>query len=315
MPLTLPAERHVRSIIPPPPPPPTFDHGELDRFVPEHEGGSLRSVVHRSEAPKREALDPREAAPREGAAREGDDGEESDEELALAARQRASAERRQRWLAVAAAPLAIVAIAAGVRAIVVWGRAPALEVSAANVTITTSTAVASPLQPPAPEPSPRTAAPEPPPPSPKAAPPPGEPELSPEARLARSREGARRDRFEAQAALECGDARRAARAARRATEADPSDAHGWLLLVAAELDSKNPVAANEALKSCLERATKGPRGECIGMVTGRAARAKRTLDLKNVGTEGASGASGAQPSGEPAPASAPSPPPLPRSAP
>ncbi len=87
-------------------------------------------------------------------------------------------------------------------------------------------------------------------------------------------------RWEARIALEIGDARRAARVAERATTLDPSEADGWLLLVAAQLDCRNPVKANEALASCVRVATRGPRGECIGMVTGRAARARqRTVDI------------------------------------
>lgn len=258
----------MKSIIPPPPPPPTFDHDPLPPAPLDLNGGSLEPAN----------------VPRLDARNEDDEDEELRESERLRRARQAS---MQRWAILVTAPLAIIAIAAGVRAAVIWGRAPTTEVSAANVATATATAIATapPVvasAPPAPSPPPEA---EPPPPSPKVATPPAAPILvTAEEQVARDRAAAKKEKFEAQAALEVGDGRRAQRAAKRATALDPSDAHGWLLLVAAELDCKNPVAANDALRSCLERATRGPRGECIGMVVGRAARAKKVMDVKALST-------------------------------
>lgn len=306
LPLTLPAERHVRSIIPPPPPPPTFDHDELGIPPFRAHDGSLepthlpRDLSRDLPTEPEPSVDPRDAEPSEV-------DDDDDELLAGERLRRARQASIQRWALLVTAPLAVIVIAALVRTAVIWGRAPSsAELHAANVATAT-----------APIPSPPTAtvnaaplppAPEPPAPMEKAAPPPSTPSMTAEEQLAHDRAAAKTARLDAQTALEVGDARRAALAAKRATTLDPTEAQGWLILVAAELDCKRPVAANEALASCLKVATRGPRGECIGMVVGRAARAKKTMDLKSVGTTGGP----SEPS--PSPLSA-SPPPVPRSAP
>jgi len=80
------------------------------------------------------------------------------------------------------------------------------------------------------------------------------------------RELARAERFEVQAALEIGDLRRAADVAQRAVTHDPSEADAWLLLAAAELELGHTNAAHHAFRSCRERATRGPRGECVALM-------------------------------------------------
>jgi cytochrome c-type biogenesis protein CcmH/NrfG len=79
------------------------------------------------------------------------------------------------------------------------------------------------------------------------------------------RDAARRERHEAQSALEIGDVRRANLVAQRAVEHDPTDANGWLLLVAAQMELKDRGAANHSLAECAKRATRGPRGECVAL--------------------------------------------------
>ncbi len=81
-----------------------------------------------------------------------------------------------------------------------------------------------------------------------------------------ARELARDERFEVTNALEIGDLRRAREVARRAVEHDPSEADGWLLLVAAEIELHHQEAANKALAACGARATHGPRGECVALM-------------------------------------------------
>ena len=296
LPLTLPAERHVRSLIPPPPPPPTFDHDEPG-IPPFHvHDGSLEPT----QLPRRPSPDVEE--PSEDESDDDDDDILAGERLRLA--RQAS---MQRWALLVTAPLAVIVIAALVRTAVIWGRSPSsAELHAANVATATTPIASPPITPTTA--SPPAPAPEPPAPIEKAAPPPSTPSMTSAEQVAHDRAAAKKDRLEAQTALEVGDARRAALAARRATTLDPSEAQGWLILVAAELDCKRPVAANEALASCLKLATRGPRGECIGMVVGRAARAKKTMDLRSVGSSD----DRAEP--PPAPLSA-SPPPVPRSAP
>ena len=80
------------------------------------------------------------------------------------------------------------------------------------------------------------------------------------------RELARGERFEVQAALEIGDLRRAADVAQRAVTHDPSEADSWLLLAAAEIELGHTNAAHHAYRSCRERATRGPRGECVALM-------------------------------------------------
>ena len=82
-------------------------------------------------------------------------------------------------------------------------------------------------------------------------------------------DAARRERFEAQAALEIGDIKRAAIVAQRAVAHDPSEAEGWLLLTAAQLEMKDDVGANRSLNACAQRATRGPRGECVALIQTR----------------------------------------------
>ena len=77
---------------------------------------------------------------------------------------------------------------------------------------------------------------------------------------------ARGERAEVTNALDIGDLRRAGEVARRAVEHDPSEADGWLLLVAAEIELHHQEAANKALAACAERATHGPRGECVALM-------------------------------------------------
>ncbi len=67
-------------------------------------------------------------------------------------------------------------------------------------------------------------------------------------------------------ALDIGDLRRAGEVARRAVEHDPSEADGWLLLVAAEIELHHQEAANNALAACAARAAHGPRGECLALM-------------------------------------------------
>ena len=81
-----------------------------------------------------------------------------------------------------------------------------------------------------------------------------------------TREVARAERSEVVNALEIGDLRRAGEVARRAVVHDPSEADGWLLLVAAEIELGHQEAANLALRACAERATHGPRGECVALM-------------------------------------------------
>lgn len=304
LPLTLPAERHVRSIIPPPPPPPTFEHDEPG-IPPFHaHEGSLepthlpRDLSHDRAAEPEPPLDAHDT--------EASVDDDEDELIEGERLRRARQASMQRWALLVTAPLAVIVIAALVRTAVIWGRSPSsAELHAANVATATAPIATPPI---ATTTATATPAPEPPAPIEKAAPPPQAPATTPAEQLARDRAAAKKERLEAQTALEVGDARRAALAARRATTLDPSEAQGWLVLVAAELDCKRPVAANEALASCLKLATRGPRGECIGMVVGRAARAKKTMDLKAVGAPETT----SEP--PPAPLSA-SPPPVPRSAP
>jgi len=304
LPLTLPAERHVRSIIPPPPPPPTFEHDEPG-IPPFHaHEGSLepthlpRDLWHDRAAEREPPLDAHHT--------EASVDDDEDELLEGERLRRARQASMQRWALLVTAPLAIIVIAALVRTAVIWGRSPSsAELHAANVATATAPIATPPI---ATATATAPSTPEPPAPIEKGAPPPQAPATTPAEQLAQDRAAAKKERLEAQTALEVGDARRAALAARRATALDPSEAQGWLVLVAAELDCKRPVAANEALASCLKLATRGPRGECIGMVVGRAARAKRTMDLKAVA------APETTPEPPPAPLSA-SPPPVPRSAP
>ena len=81
-----------------------------------------------------------------------------------------------------------------------------------------------------------------------------------------TRELARVERSEVTNALEIGDLRRAGEVARRAVVHDPSEADGWLLLVAAEIELGHQEAANLALRACAERAIHGPRGECVALM-------------------------------------------------
>ena len=92
------------------------------------------------------------------------------------------------------------------------------------------------------------------------------PPTDPRSSIALDPAAARAERWEARAALEIGDSKRAARVATLAVAHDPSEAEGWLLLTAAEIDNRNPVASRLALRACAKKATRGPRGECIALL-------------------------------------------------
>ncbi|MBX3189973.1 MAG: hypothetical protein KF819_23310 [Labilithrix sp.] len=80
------------------------------------------------------------------------------------------------------------------------------------------------------------------------------------------RAAARKERNEAQAALEMRDLPRARDAAARAVHLDPEHADGWLLLGAAYLDLREEWAARRAFAACAKHAKRGPRGECAALI-------------------------------------------------
>lgn len=77
------------------------------------------------------------------------------------------------------------------------------------------------------------------------------------------------ERFEARAALDVGDLRRAQRVAQRSVDHDPREADGWLLLVAAHSAMGEGYMADRALAGCAKYATRGPRGECFALMRRR----------------------------------------------
>ena len=81
-----------------------------------------------------------------------------------------------------------------------------------------------------------------------------------------ARESAKTERFEAQVALELGDIVRAEKVAQHAVENDPTDADGWLLLTAAQLELNQVEASRASLRSCAEKATRGPHWECVALL-------------------------------------------------
>jgi hypothetical protein len=69
-----------------------------------------------------------------------------------------------------------------------------------------------------------------------------------------------------QAALEKGRTAQAIEAGERSVELDPSDAEAWLILGAA-YDQRGAYAkARTSFQKCVERATRGPKGECAALL-------------------------------------------------